>query len=315
MMEMISELNNLSESRIVPVQVRSLTLGDSVPKICVPVVASDPEQLEKALTRLEGTRDFYDLVELRADICPFDGTRELSESLRRLRKAVGDKPILFTFRTKEEGGNREVSFDSYREMNLCAAQEGADLVDLQLSMMEGDRMSLLSDIHGRGARVIGSFHDFHGTPPADELVKKMAGMQMAGFDITKIAVMPKDREDVLELLFASVQMQEEWADRPFITMSMGSLGSMTRVCGTFSGICTWAAEGGGAEDRSAFASIRKMRSESCLLKEPRENVSHLTTERGQQGKRATLRRVCRPFFFMPERLYFANTRPFPYTFT
>ena len=237
MMEMISELNNLSESRIVPVQVRSLTLGDSVPKICVPVVASDPEQLEKALTRLEGTRDFYDLVELRADICPFDGTRELSESLRRLRKAVGDKPILFTFRTKEEGGNREVSFDSYREMNLCAAQEGADLVDLQLSMMEGDRMSLLSDIHGRGARVIGSFHDFHGTPPADELVKKMAGMQMAGFDITKIAVMPKDREDVLELLFASVQMQEEWADRPFITMAMGSLGSMTRVCGTFSGSC------------------------------------------------------------------------------
>ena len=171
MMEMISELNNPSESRIVPVQVRSLTLGDGMPKICVPVVASDPEQLEQALTRLEGTRDFYDLVEFRADICPLDGTRDLSEILRRLRKAVGDKPILFTVRTKEEGGNRTVSFDLYREMNLCAAQEGADLVDLQLSMMEGDRMGLLSDIHGRGAHVIGSFHDFHGTPPADELVK------------------------------------------------------------------------------------------------------------------------------------------------
>ena len=237
MMEMISELNTPSGSRIVPIQIRSLTLGDSIPKICVPVVASDPEQLEKALTQLEGTRDFYDLVELRADIYPFDETREISECLQALRKAVGDKPVLFTFRTKEEGGSRAVSFDLYREMNLCAAQEGADLVDLQLSMMEGDRMSLLSDIHGRGARVIGSFHDFHGTPPADELVKKMAGMQMAGFDITKIAVMPKDREDVLELLFASVQMQEEWADRPFITMSMGSLGSMTRVCGSFSGSC------------------------------------------------------------------------------
>ncbi|HCI83158.1 MAG TPA: 3-dehydroquinate dehydratase, partial [Lachnospiraceae bacterium] len=96
-----------------------------------------PEQLEKTLARLEGTRDFYDLVELRADIYPFDGIQELSESLRRLRKAVGDKPILFTFRTKEEGGNRDVSFDLYREMNLCAAQEGADLIDLQLSMMEG----------------------------------------------------------------------------------------------------------------------------------------------------------------------------------
>ena len=51
-MEMISELNNLTESRIVPIQVRNLTLGDGIPKICAPVVAPDPEQLEKTLAQL-----------------------------------------------------------------------------------------------------------------------------------------------------------------------------------------------------------------------------------------------------------------------
>lgn len=68
-------------------------------------------------------------------------------------------------------------------------------------------------------------------------MKKMVLMQDTGFDISKIAVMPRDREDVLELLFASASMQEDWADRPYITMSMGDLGEVTRICGSFSGSC------------------------------------------------------------------------------
>ena len=47
--------------------------------------------------------------------------------------------------------------------------------------------------------------------------------------------MPRDKWDVLKLLEASVRMEQEWADRPFVTMSMGALGSLSRIAGSFSG--------------------------------------------------------------------------------
>lgn len=225
------------------VKVRNLILGDGIPKICVPVAAKTREQLDAELLRLHDRCGLFDMVEFRADMySPEDSPaqRELPRTLEKVREAAGDKPVLFTFRTKEEGGRRTISFEEYRNLNLAAAESGADLADLQLELIRsaGDAgRRLQKELQQKGVKVIGSFHDFKGTPSADEMVKKMVSMQMMGLDITKIAVMPRDREDVLELLFASVRMREDWADRPYITMSMGDTGRVSRVCGTFSGSC------------------------------------------------------------------------------
>lgn len=226
-----------------PVQTRmtvkagNLVLGDGVPKICVPVAAESEDELKLALKQLMAGKDLYDLVELRADYYPPAGSDWIPKTLAQIKEASGGKPVLFTFRTKEEGGKRETAFADYRTMNLKAAESGAELVDLQLEFLkkEDPDVFLLKELQEKGARVIGSFHDFRGTPSADELVKKMVLMQSMGFDISKTAVMPRDREDVLELLFASVQMQEDWADRPYITMSMGEIGKVSRIAGSFTG--------------------------------------------------------------------------------
>lgn len=220
------------------VKVRDLVLGDGRPKICVPVAAKSEAELAGSLEKLQACRDLYDLVELRADMYPLRDLSEIEDILGNVQKAAGNSPVLFTFRTSEEGGSRSVSRDDYLAMNEKAAECGADLVDLQFDLVKEAGLSdILGRLHEKGVLVVGSFHDFRGTPPAQELVKKMAKMQQAGFDISKVAVMPRDREDVLELLFASVQMQEDWADRPYITMSMGEIGRVTRICGEFSGSC------------------------------------------------------------------------------
>lgn len=227
------------------VRIGGLVLGDGIPKICVPVAAENRRELDRMLDVLKDKRELYDFVEFRADLYPEVPLSEVPDLLEAVKDAAGLKPVLFTFRTRTEGGNRDITFCDYRDLNLCAARHGAGLVDLELRMvMEEDQKSpkhpgseLLRDLQRTGARVIGSFHDFRGTPSADELVKKMVLMQDTGFDISKIAVMPRDREDVLELLFASASMQEDWADRPYITMSMGDLGEVTRSCGSFSGSC------------------------------------------------------------------------------
>ena len=62
-------------------------------------------------------------------------------------------------------------------------------------------------------------------------------MQRSGADIVKLAVMPRRQADVAELLLATAQFKEQFPDTPLITMSMGSMGVVSRVCGESFGSC------------------------------------------------------------------------------
>lgn len=76
-----------------------------------------------------------------------------------------------------------------------------------------------------------SNHDFHKTPAAQEIVLRLRKMQELGADIPKIALMPQNKTDVLTLLGATLEMQERYADRPIITMSMAKTGVISRLSG------------------------------------------------------------------------------------
>jgi 3-dehydroquinate dehydratase (EC 4.2.1.10) len=80
-------------------------------------------------------------------------------------------------------------------------------------------------------KVIMSSHDFHNTPPAEEIVRRLRKMQQLGADIPKIALMPQNKTDVLTLLTATLEMHEHYADRPLITMSMAKTGVISRLAG------------------------------------------------------------------------------------
>ncbi len=56
-------------------------------------------------------------------------------------------------------------------------------------------------------------------------------MQSFDADIPKIALMPQSTSDVLTLLAATLEMQEQYADRPIITMSMAKTGVISRLVG------------------------------------------------------------------------------------
>lgn len=83
--------------------------------------------------------------------------------------------------------------------------------------------------------VVGSYHDFDKTPSDEEMERRLMFMKEAGARIPKLAVMPKDRRDVLRLLSVTERVQEQLGDTPLITMSMGSLGCLSRVSGALTG--------------------------------------------------------------------------------
>ena len=63
------------------------------------------------------------------------------------------------------------------------------------------------------------------------MVARLTAMQRVGADLPKLAVMPTCRADVLELLAATAEMADCHPETPVITMSMGALGAVSRLCG------------------------------------------------------------------------------------
>lgn len=217
------------------IKVRNLIIGEGSPKICVPIVAVVKEKILE--TALKVAARSVDLVEWRADF--FHGVQELKKMvdlLKELRKIMGDIPILFTFRTTEEGGMRSISMEDYTKINLAAIKSGCvDLIDVEVFRGKEVIDPIIKSAHKKGVKVIGSNHDFKNTPSKEEIIERLQMMQSSGVDITKIAVMPNSQEDTLTLMSATLAMKEKFADRPFITMSMGSMGFISRITGEMSG--------------------------------------------------------------------------------
>jgi 3-dehydroquinate dehydratase-1 len=214
------------------VKAGNVVFGEGRVKICVPVTAADASELLEAVKRLSASE--IDLIEFRADYY----RDNCVNALRLRRAAAGGRPVLFTIRTKEEGGLADLTDEAYRRQILEAAPE-ADLVDVEYARFEKmeDGGVFLSRLKESGVKVIGSAHDFQTTPPAEEITAKLCAMQEAGFDISKIAVMPASGSDVLRLMKASLRMKDGLADRPYITMSMGKEGLISRCACSFTGSC------------------------------------------------------------------------------
>lgn len=225
------------------VTVRNITIGEGIPKICVPIVAHSKEEILKEAGNLRQIP--ADLVEWRADWFALDDPCAAVEVLAALREVLGDLPLLFTFRTKSEGGQKQVKAEEYLALNEAAARSGyVDLIDAELFMGEETVKSLIAAAHCCGVRVVASNHDFVKTPEKEEIVRRLCAMQQLGADILKIAVMPQSRADVLTLLAATEEMQRCFANRPLITMSMGGYGAVSRICGeVFGSAVTFGAAG------------------------------------------------------------------------
>lgn len=226
------------------VQVRGVTIGEGIPKICVPIVGTTREEILEAAQEIRELP--ADVVEWRVDW--FAGVSEperVEKMLAELRERLGELPLLFTFRTRREGGEREISDSAYRELNCLASSGGCiDLLDVEIFSEEGTVEKLVEHAHQCGVRVIASSHDFHGTPDKEEIIRRLQYMQEKGADILKVAVMPKGKQDVLTLLAATEEMQRLYAERPLITMSMAGDGVISRLSGeVFGSALTFGAAG------------------------------------------------------------------------
>ncbi len=213
------------------VKVRNIEIGAGIPKICVPIVGVTKDEIIAEAKTFDNIP--VDVVEWRVDW--FENVFEfekVEDVLKDLRDALGETPILFTFRTSKEGGEKAIDPEPYKELNIKAAKSGyVDLVDVEVFTGDEIVKEIIENAHKCGVKVVASNHDFDKTPDKDEIVRRLRKMQELDADIPKIAVMPTCKRDVLTLLSATEEMYTDYADRPIITMSMAGTGVISRLCG------------------------------------------------------------------------------------
>ncbi|QMB06313.1 type I 3-dehydroquinate dehydratase [Citrobacter freundii] len=213
------------------VTVRNLVIGEGAPKIIVSLMGKD---IATVKTEALAYRDAdFDILEWRvdhfADVSSIDA---VLEAARTIRDVMNDKPLLFTFRSAKEGGEQALSVADYIALNRAAVDSGlVDMIDLELFTGDEQVKATVEHAHAKQVLVIMSNHDFHKTPAAEEIIQRLRKMQELGADIPKIALMPQNKTDVLTLLSATLEMQEHYADRPIITMSMAKTGVISRLAG------------------------------------------------------------------------------------
>ncbi len=213
------------------VTVKDVKIGEGMPKICVPIVGKTLEEiLEEA--RLLKTTDF-DIAEWRADFYNnVECIDEVKIALEAVRYILMDKPIIFTFRSAEEGGQKEIGTEFYFELNMSIIQARlTNIIDIELFNDETEIRTLVDAAHKNNIAVIISNHDFDKTPSKEEIISRLQRAAELGGDILKIAVMPRSMKDVITLLDATRIMNEKYKDRPIITISMGKLGIVSRLAG------------------------------------------------------------------------------------
>ena len=226
------------------VKVRDIEIGAGAPKIIVPIVGKTKDEIITEAKTFDSIP--VDVVEWRADW--FEGVfdfAQVKDVLTDLREVLGNIPILMTFRTSKEGGEKAIDDKAYAELNLNAAKSGlVDLIDVEIFTGDAVVREIIDGAHAAGVKVVASNHDFHKTPAKSDIIYRLRKMQDMGADIPKIAVMPQNKRDVLTLLAATEEMVTDYADRPVITMSMAGTGVISRLCGeVFGSSMTFGAAG------------------------------------------------------------------------
>lgn len=219
------------------IKVRNIVFGEGVPKTFVPIVERKEANVLTLTKQI--AESSADCVEFRADFYEHcEDVERLVRLVRMIREMIGDKVLLYTFRSDREGGQVAITTERYKQMITKICKSGlVDLVDVEGFREEGLLREMCDVAHENGVYVVASNHDFNKTPSEEEMARRLIHMERWGADIPKIAVMPQSKRDVLELLGATLRYYENGGNKPIITMSMGAIGGVSRFTGELFGSC------------------------------------------------------------------------------
>lgn len=215
-----------------PISLRGRPLAAGrLPAVCAPLVARTRAALAAEAAAVAAKQP--DLLEWRVDFLEsIADTAEVLRAAADIRAASAGIPILFTRRAQREGG-QAIPLAEPQVLALyeaVAASGCVDLMDFEMGNAAGDVAQVRALTRRHGLPLVLSFHDFQRTPADEDLRARFAQAARLGADVAKVAVMPQCMDDVHRLLGATLAASGS-LDIPVISMAMGGIGAVTRLCG------------------------------------------------------------------------------------
>ncbi len=199
--------------------------------VCVPLCGSNVAELKQEIALLETG---IDMVEWRMDCFYAESAQDWIQALKKLRPLMKDYVLLATWRSEKEGGSQNCAF--YEELLKAVIQSGlVDMIDIELFQSENCVKDLTTYAHGHHVAVVISNHAMTNTPDNEAMMIRLQAMRRMGADIVKLAVMPNTVQDVWRLLETSTSFHEQAKDCYLVTMAMGEMGVISRICAEMSG--------------------------------------------------------------------------------
>ncbi|MHB8907679.1 MAG: type I 3-dehydroquinate dehydratase [Syntrophales bacterium] len=184
--------------------------------ICIPIAAAGTAE---AIEKMDRAAPLANLVELRID-------RMQELDLERLI-AARRIPVIVTNRSSQEGGGYAGTEGERVALLVEAVRLGADYVDIEESTDSTLKARLSSALASGTTRLIASWHDFSGTPPAEFLEAKLAQCMADRPAIVKIVTHASTAADCLRLLGLIPEAHRR--GQPIAAFCMGKRGKISRI--------------------------------------------------------------------------------------
>jgi 3-dehydroquinate dehydratase-1 len=166
-----------------------------------------------------------DIIELRVDLFS-DLSAEGIEGIFRSAQNLG-KPLIATIRDHTEGGMMKLS----NQERLSLFQRIAPLADLiDIEIFSEIYIQVREIVKREKKGLIGSFHDFKGTPAFERLDDLYRKAKSEGADIVKVATMADTVEDLRTMTRFTLSHAQE-----VVTLCMGKMSLISRVFFPFIG--------------------------------------------------------------------------------
>lgn len=222
-------VQNVQAQDNLPKQVELSELAKLPVKTIVPITAKTKEQAIAQAKVIAANTD-ADLAEFRIDLLNFaSDSKQVIALGHELKQILGAKPMIATIRTHNEGGQLTISDADYGKTYQAYLQQPfMDMLDVEMFRDQQIVKNTVKLAHAKKVLIVMSNHDFQKTPAEAEIIKRLLKQDELGADILKIAVMPQSKQDVFTLMNATLKVSQQ-SKKPLLTMSMGKLGTISRI--------------------------------------------------------------------------------------
>ena len=211
-----------------------------------------PRSLEEAQA-LDATRYLdADIIEWRADYLPKEAILQVAPAI--FEKFAG-RELVFTLRTRSEGGEIDLSPEEYIHLIKEVAQfYQPDYIDFEYYSYK-DVFEEMLDF----PNLVLSYHNFQETP--ENMMEILSELTSLNPKLVKVAVMAHTEQDVLDLMNYTRGFKTLNPEQEYVTISMGKVGKVSRITADVTG-SSWSfasLDEASAPGQISLANMKKIR--------------------------------------------------------